>query len=366
MIDVEQRRAALKRADFHKHPFVLAWELTRACNVACVHCRAEAQVRRDPRELTTTQAKAFIDDVASFETPPILILTGGDPMRRPDLIELIAYATERGVQCTITPAGTPLASEARLRAARDAGLRRIAVSIDGSTAELHDGFRRVSGSFRWTLDIVERAHALGIPVQVHSTLSRRTLDDLPALADLADELGAAVWAVFGLVPTGRATIEDEIDANEYERVFAWLVERSERASWMLKLTEGYHYRRVLAQHGRGALQGLGFVGSDGIGRAPRAVNAGNGFCFVSHTGDVCPSGFLPIVAGNIRKTSVVELYQHHPLFRELRDDSLLKGKCGSCEFRRICGGSRSRAYAHTGDYLEADPACAYIPKGYSA
>jgi radical SAM protein len=366
MIDVDQRRAALKRADFHRQPFVLAWELTRACNLACVHCRAEAQLRRDPRELSTEQAKAFIDDVASFEVPPVLILTGGDPMRRPDVIELIAHATERGVHCTLTPAGTPLASEARLRAARDAGLRRIAVSIDGSTAELHDGFRRVPGSYGWTLDIVERAHALGIPVQVHSTLSRRTLRDLPALADLADELGAAVWAVFGLVPTGRAGIEDEIDADAYERVFEWLLERSERASWMLKLTEGYHYRRVLSQHGRRALQGLGFVGGDGIGRAPRAVNAGNGFCFVSHTGDVCPSGFLPIVAGNIRETSVVELYQRHPLFRELRDDALLKGKCGSCEFRRICGGSRSRAYAHTGDYLEADPACAYVPKGYSA
>lgn len=366
MIDVEARRDALKRADFDQQPFVLAWELTRACNLACVHCRAEAQLRRDPRELSTDEAKAFIDDVASFDIPPILILTGGDPMRRPDLIELIAHATARGIQSTITPAGTPLASMKRLEAARDAGVRRVAVSIDGSTAERHDAFRRVDGSYGWTLDIARNARSLGLPVQVHSTLSKRTIEDLPAIADLVESLGAAVWAVFCLVPTGRAGAVDEISAEEYEQVFEWLRQRSEGASWMLKLTEGYHYRRVLSQHGHGALQGLGFVGPDGIGRAPRAVNSGNGFCFVSHTGDVCPSGFLPVVAGNIREQSVVDLYRNHQMFMDLRNPDLLKGKCGSCEFRRVCGGSRSRAYAHTGDYLQADPACAYIPPAYRA
>lgn len=366
MIDGEQRRAVLASSDFSRQPFVLAWELTRACNLACVHCRAGAQLRRDPRELSTDEAKVFIDDVASFEVPPILIMTGGDPMRRPDVIELIQYATDRGVQCTLTPAGTPLASRSRLEAARDAGLRRIAVSIDGSNAELHDSFRRVPGSFQWTLAIIRSATALAVPLQVHTTLSRRTLEDLPAVADLVDSLGAAVWAVFCLVPTGRARASDEITADEYERVFEWLRKRGDSAAWMLKLTEGYHYRRLLAQGGHEALQGLGFVDGDGIGRAPRAVNAGNGFCFVSHTGDVCPSGFLPIVTGNVRETSVVDLYQQHGLFRELRDPSLLKGKCGSCEFKRICGGSRSRAYARTGDHLQADPACAYLPRGYQA
>jgi AdoMet-dependent heme synthase len=366
MTDADARRDALRAADFSRQPFVLAWELTRACNLACVHCRAEAQLRRDPRELSTAEAKDFIDHVAGFEIPPILIMTGGDPMRRPDVIDLISHATARGVQCTITPAGTPLATGKRLAAARDAGLRRVALSIDGSTAERHDGFRRVPGSFGWTLDIARHATALGLPIQIHTTLSKRTVDDLPAVADLVDSLGAAVWAVFCLVPTGRAAFADEVDADVYERVFGWLRERSARAAWMLKLTEGYHFRRVLAQHGQGALQGLGFVASDGIGRAPRAVNAGNGFCFVSHTGDVCPSGFLPIVAGNVRERSIVELYREHPLFQELRNPSLLKGKCGHCEFRRICGGSRSRAYAHTGDYLEADPACAYTPPGFVA
>lgn len=365
-LDLTGARPALAGSDFTRQPFVLAWELTRACNLACVHCRAEAQLRRDPRELTTDEAMRVIDDIAGFDVPPILILTGGDPMRRPDLLDLIAHATGRGIRCTLTPAGTPLASRARLEAARDAGLRRVAVSLDGSTPELHDAFRRVPGSFGWTLDIVRTARALGLPVQVHTTLSRRTLADLPAVADLVDELGAVVWAVFCLVPTGRAGASDEIDADAYEAVFAWLARRSESARWALKLTEGYHYRRVLAQRGEGPLQGLGFTGGDGIGRAPNAVNAGNGFCFVSHVGEVCPSGFLPIVAGNVRERSVVDIYRNHAIFRELRDPDLLRGKCGRCAFKRLCGGSRSRAFAHTGDYLAADPACAYVPPGTGA
>lgn len=354
-------RPALKDTDFSRQPFVLAWELTRACNLACVHCRAAAQVRRDPNELTTEECLRLIDDIARFDVPPILILTGGDPMRRPDLIELIRHATDRGIRCTLTPAGTPLASPRKLTEARDAGVRRIAVSLDGSTAGRHDGFRRVDGSFEWTHAIIRTAWKLDLPVQIHTTLSRQTVDDLPAMADLADELGAAVWAVFCLVPTGRGQIADELSADEYETVFQWLAERRTRARWELKLTEGYHFRRVLFQREGEAVGGLGFTGGDGIGRAPKAVNAGNGFCFISHVGDVCPSGFLPITAGNVRKTSVVDLYRGDPMFQALRDPDQLKGKCGRCEFKRICGGSRSRAFVHTGDYLQADPACAYEP-----
>jgi radical SAM protein len=354
-------RPALTSLDFSRQPFVLAWELTRACNLACVHCRAEAQLKRDPAELSTDEAMRLIDDIASFETPPVLILTGGDPMRRPDLIELIRYAADRGIRCTLTPAGTPLASPARLAAARDAGVQRIAVSLDGSTPERHDGFRRVAGSFAWTQAILRTAWKLDLSVQIHTTLARQTLDDLPAIASLVDELGAVVWAVFCLVPTGRGRIADELSPDEYEAVFHWLAERQKTARWELKLTEGYHYRRVALQHDSAATRGLGYAAGDGIGRAPKAVNAGNGFCFVSHTGDVCPSGFLPIVTGNVRTASVVDLYRNHPVFLALRDPDQLKGKCGRCPYKRLCGGSRSRAYVHTGDFLEADPACAYEP-----
>ena len=355
------QRPVLAESNFNRQPFVLAWELTRACNLACVHCRAEAQLRRDPRELRTEEALRVIDDIARFDVPPVLILTGGDPMRRPDLNDLIRHATNCGVRCTLTPAGTALTSERKLAEAQAAGLSRIAVSLDGPTAETHDAFRRVDGSFGWSMDIIAAAHRLGIPVQIHTTLCRRTLPYLEQMADLAESLGAVVWAVFCLVPTGRGVDLDELTGDEYERVFEWLAERSLTASWNLKLTEGYHYRRVLMQHQRAPVAGLGFQSSDGIGRATRAVNAGNGFCFISHIGEICPSGFLPVVAGNVRSDSVVDVYRNHPVFQELRDPTLLKGKCGACEFRAICGGSRSRAFAHTGDYLESDTACAYQP-----
>lgn len=356
------RPPLLAESDFTRQPFVLAWELTRACNLACVHCRAEAQLRRDPRELSTAEALKVIDDIAGFDVPPVLILTGGDPMRRPDLNDLIRYATERNIRCTLTPAGTALTSERKLAEARAAGLSRIAVSLDGPTAAEHDSFRRVEGSFGWSMEIIAAAHRLGIPVQIHTTLCRRTLPLMPAMADLAERLGAVVWAVFCLVPTGRGVDLDELTAEEYEETFEWLVERSGTASWNLKLTEGYHYRRVLLQHWQAPVAGPGFQSSDGIGRATRAVNAGNGFCFISHVGEISPSGFLPVVAGNVRTESVVAVYRNHPVFRELRDSSLLKGKCCVCEFREICGGSRSRAFARTGDYLESDSACRYQPR----
>lgn len=353
--------SALLDIDFTRQPFILAWELTRACNLACVHCRAEAQLRRDPRELSTSEAMAVIDDIARFDVPPVLVLTGGDPMRRPDLVDLIAYATGKGIRTTLTPAGTPLASSRKLLEARDAGLSRIAVSLDGPDAERHDSFRQSTGSFDWSLSAIAAAHAIGLPVQIHTTLCRRTVAYLPEMADLADGLGAVVWAVFCLVPTGRASFEDELSAREYEDVFNWLVDRSRTARWDLKMTEGYHFRRVLAQRGDRPVGGLGFRPASRIGRAPKSVNAGNGFCFISHIGDVQPSGFLPVTAGNVRQQSVVDLYRDHLVFRELRDPTLLRGRCGGCEFRDLCGGSRSRALAHYGDYLESDPACAYQP-----
>jgi AdoMet-dependent heme synthase len=356
-------RPAIHSIDFDKQPFILAWELTRACNLACVHCRAEAQLQRDEGELKLERALGVIDQVASFPVPPILVLTGGDPTRRPDIVSLVAYATEQGIRCTVTPAGTPLASPRRLAQLKDAGVARIAVSLDGPSAVEHDDFRKVTGSFKWTMDVIQHVQELGIELQVHTTLCRRTLPYLAEMADLADQIDPAVWAVFCLVPTGRAMATEELNADEYEQVFSWLYDRSQHSSWDLKLTEGYHYRRVLHQRtGMSSVSGLGFsIDTNVIGRAPSAVNAGNGFCFISHTGDICPSGFLPVVTGNVRTDSLVDVYQNHPVFRELRDPDQLRGKCGGCGYRAICGGSRSRAYAHYGDYMATDPACAYTP-----
>ena len=356
-------RPPIASIDFNEQPFILAWELTRACNLACVHCRAEAQLKRVPGELSFTEARAVIDQIASFQASPILVLTGGDPMRRPDIVSLVEYGTEHGIRCTVTPAGTPLASPRRLAELKDAGVARIAVSLDGPSPVEHDDFRQVTGSFKWTMDIIERARELGIELQLHTTLCRRTLPLMAEMADLADRVSPAVWAVFCLVPTGRAMQSDELTPDEYEQVFHWLLDRKANAPWDLKLTEGYHVRRVQHQRDGGSdVAGPGYAGSaNGIGRAPKAVNAGNGFCFISHTGDITPSGFLPIVTGNVRRDALADVYRHHPVFRELRDPDLLTGKCRSCAYRAICGGSRSRAYAHHGDYLASDPACAYIP-----
>lgn len=357
-------RPAIASIDFNEQPFILAWELTRACNLACVHCRAEAQLQRARGELDFHEARAVIDEIAAFDVPPILVLTGGDPMRRPDIVSLVEFGSEKGIRCTVTPAGTPLASPRRLKALKDAGVARIAVSLDGPSPVEHDDFRQVTGSFKWTMDVIDTVHQLDIELQLHTTLCRRTLPYLAEMADLADRIGPKVWAVFCLVPTGRAMVSEEITADEYEQVFNWLLDRSQGASWDLKLTEGYHYRRALQQRtGMPVVSGPGFQGSaSGIGRAPKAVNAGNGFCFISHTGDICPSGFLPIVTGNVRRDSLVDVYRNNPIFQELRDPDLLTGKCGGCAFRAICGGSRSRAFAHYGDYLASDPACAYVPE----
>ncbi len=361
MIRGEAREPAMDGADYSRQPFVLAWELTQACNLACVHCRADAQLRRHPLELTTEEGRRLIDDVADFDVPPVLILTGGDPLRRPDILELIRYGTDSGLRVTLTPAGTPLASPTRLAEAQAAGLARIAVSLDGATAASHDAFRRVPGSFEWTVAIIRHARELGLPVQLHTTLCRRTLDDLPRIAKIADELGIVVWAIFCLVPIGRGDALEPLAAEEYEQVFEWLNDRSTVATWKLKLTEGYHARRLLIDRMGDGAAGTESHGADGIGRAPKPVNAGNGFCFVSHTGDVCPSGFLPLVTGNVRQRSIVDLYRNHQVFRDLRDPNLLQGKCGRCRYRLICGGSRSRAFAATGNYLASDPACAFEP-----
>lgn len=365
-MDVTARhpKPPIQTIDFDQQPFILAWELTRACNLACVHCRAEAQLQRDDGELNFTEARAVVDEIARFPRPPILVLTGGDPMRRPDIVSLVEYATEKGIRSTVTPAGTPLASPRRLGQLKDAGVARIAVSLDGPSAVEHDDFRQVTGSYKWTIDIIRHARELDIEVQIHTTLCRRTLPYMAEIADLIDLLDPAVWAVFCLVPTGRGMAEQELNAGEYERIFNWLLDRAQGSRWDLKLTEGYHYRRVLHQRlGTPLISGPGFAGSatNGIGRAPRAVNAGSGFCFISHKGDITPSGFLPVVTDNVRRDSLVDVYQNNPVFRELRDPDRLTGKCGGCGYRSICGGSRSRAYAHFRDYLATDPACAYEP-----
>jgi AdoMet-dependent heme synthase len=350
--------------DFDQAPFLVIWEVTRACALACVHCRADAIARRDPCELTTDEGFRLIDQVRAFgPRPPLFVLTGGDPMRRPDLARLVGYAADAGLTVALTPSGTAAATPARLAELKDAGLSRIAVSLDGPTAETHDAFRRVNGSYAWTLRIIDAAIGLGLPLQINSTISRLTLPSLEPLAARMAELPVTLWALFFLIQTGRGAGLEAITAAESERVLHYLYDLSLTSRFGIKTTEAPHYHRVVWQreHEDAQETPLGSAARLRQLRAPRSVNDGNGFVFVDHLGNICPSGFLPAPRGNVRSANLSDVYRHDAMFLRLRDPDALLGKCGRCRFRAICGGSRSRAFAATGSPMTSDPLCAYEP-----
>ena len=368
-----------EHTNFDERPFVAIWETTQACDLACVHCRACAQPLRHALELSTGEAKRLIDEIAAMEVP-VFVLTGGDPLKRPDIFELVQYATERKVRISLTPSATPLLTRESILRLKECGLARLAVSLDGPTAAIHDAFRRVPGSYQWTLDAVRWAREIGLPVQINTTITRHNLAMLADIVALLETLDITLWSVFFLVPTGRGSDIDLISAEEFEQVFAKLYETSQRALFDIKSTEAQHYRRYLLQR-RTELRRLGqhpgesyprvpqfmqssvgATGADGIGRAPRGINDGKGFVFISHLGEVYPSGFLPLSGGNIRRQSLADIYRNSPLFRRLRDSTNLTGKCGVCEYREICGGSRARSFAMTGDLFAEEPCCVYEPK----
>jgi radical SAM protein len=354
-------------ADFNLAPFTIAWEVTRACAFACIHCRADAQHQRDPRELTTEEAFRLIDRIKEFGSP-ILIFTGGDAMMRRDLFDLISYATEKGLRCSLTPTATALPTPERLQKAGRAGIRRIALSLDAPTAEIHDDFRRIPSSWERTMKILRNAQAVGLSAQVNTTVSTYNVHLLAGMVPFIEAVGAVQWSVFFLVPTGRAQVEWMISPEEHECVFNWLYELSKIAPFDIKATAAPMYRRVAIERRKAegdgrpvTFQGAGFQYTDGLNRPTKGVNDGNGFLFISHIGDIQPSGFLPVTAGNVRRDGIVDIYRNSRLFSDLRNPGKLKGKCGVCEYREVCGGQRGRAYGLTGDYLESDPACIYEP-----
>ncbi|WP_374717946.1 TIGR04053 family radical SAM/SPASM domain-containing protein [Neobacillus sp.] len=361
--------------DFNKDPFIVIWELTRACQLKCLHCRADAQYTRDPRELTFEEGKHLIDQIYDMNNP-LLVFTGGDPLMREDIFELAKYAVEKGIRVSMTPSATPNVTFEAMRKAKEVGLSRWAFSIDGPNAEIHDHFRGTSGSFDLTMERIKYLHELEMPIQINTVISRYNYDHLDEMANLVEELKCVLWSVFFLVPTGRGQASDMISPVEHEKVLRWLYELSKKVPFDIKTTEAMHYRRVVIQQKMreakmqtdeisylSALTEKGLTGSiDGLGRAPKGVNDGNGFVFISHIGDVYPSGLLPVKAGNVRETPLAKIYRESPIFKSLRNPDGFKGKCGVCEFRYVCGGSRSRAYAMTGDYLESEPFCVYIPK----
>jgi MoaA/NifB/PqqE/SkfB family radical SAM enzyme len=339
------------RCDFDHSPMIAFYEVTRACDLMCRHCRADAQRNCNPDELSTDLAKRLIDDLARFPRPPLLVITGGDPLKRPDVFDLVDYAAGAGLIVAMTPSATPLVTPDALSRLRQARLHRLAVSLDGADAATHDSFRRVVGSFATTLRIIADAREVGLSVQVNTTIASHNVEQIDAIADLLTPMGIALWSVFFLVPTGRATQDQRISAEECERVFEQLWRHSRSQPYAIKTTEAPHYRRFLLQH----------RAADGPPTPIAGTNDGKGIIFISHVGQISPSGFLPISCGQFPLDSVVRVYQESALFRALRQPHRLGGKCGACEFREICGGSRARSYAITGDPLAAEPDCAYEP-----
>ncbi|GMV05017.1 MAG: radical SAM/SPASM domain-containing protein [Gemmatimonadota bacterium] len=359
--------------DFDQAPFLVIWETTQACDLACKHCRAEAQPNRHPDELTTAEAKRMLDDIRRFG-PIIFVFSGGDALKRPDIVELTEYGAGLGLRMAITPATTPLCTREKLEELHAAGMSRLAVSLDGPNAAVHDEFRQVAGSFDHGLRILKTAREVGMSTQVNTVVARHNVDDFRIMADLLTEAGIVFWEVFFLVPMGRARSEDVAGAEAFETVFHDLYDLAKTVPFDIKATAAPHYNRVVLQRKKAERRagergeasdvltdGAGHSMKDGIGRA-RGVNDGDGFLFVSHVGDIFPSGFLPKSAGNLRTHDLVDVYRNSDLFRSLRDKELLKGKCGVCEYKPVCSGSRARAFAVTGDPLEAEPFCAHVPK----
>ena len=371
--------------DFDQRPFTVIWETTRACDLACAHCRAEANPRRSAGELTFAEARTLVQCIKAFGAPyPLFILTGGDPAKRSDIFDIIAYARGEGLRVAMTPSATPLITRDAVRRFTDAGLVRLGLSLDGKKPLTHDRFRGVAGSFTHTLQILDWCREAGLETQIHTTVTRHVLDDLPAIAEMIGQRGIKLWALFLLIAVGRAARPEirrlNLNASQFESLFHWLYDLTKSAPFDVTPREGYHYRRVLLQ--RRAAE-LGVTAGDllanaekkewtptelassaratRIVRAPLGVNDGKGIVFVSHQGDVQPSGFLNLIGGNVRSESLMNIYQNSPVFLRLRDYSLIKGKCGVCEFKNICGGSRSRAYAITGDPMRSDPYCLYQP-----
>lgn len=368
--------------NYDETPFLAIWEVTQSCDLACKHCRAAAQPIAHPDQLSTAEGKALIDQIAAMQVP-IFVFTGGDPLKRPDLYELIRYSAEKGVKVAVTPSATPLLTREAIFKMKEAGVVRLGISLDGSSPEIHDKFRGLPGAWARTIQAIEWANEAGIPIQVHSTISRHNADDLDSLCALFEKQKIVMWNVFFLVPVGRGQLGDLLSGEEFEQVFGKIYELSHRVSFQIKTTEAMHYRRYLLQHnleerkmghGHGHPHGAaleyepGAPTTDGktraMGWATRRVNDGKGFLFISHVGNVYPSGFLPIHAGNVRETPLAEIYREAPIFKALRDTSRLEGKCGACEYKEICGGSRARSYALTGDPLAQEPCCIYQPRNW--
>ena len=348
---------------FDKRPILIYWETTLACDLACQHCRAEAQHEPHPYQLSTDEGIALLDELKTFgDPPPHLVMTGGDVMHRDDLFQLVEAAIDRGFPLSIAPSATNRLTREKLQRLKDLGVHGFSLSIDGSDAEWHDNFRGVPGTFEQTVWAAREIRGMGFPLQVNTLVTADTLPDLPNIYDLMLDLDVSRWSLFFLVQVGRGKVLKPITGAQAEKLFHWVYDTSKNSPFAIKTTEAMNFRRVAYQRMR--IEGLSTeeIKQTSVGHG-FGIRDGNGIMFISHTGDVYPTGFLPLSAGNVRQTSPVEIYRDSKLFIDLRNPDGFATDCGECEYRYICGGSRARAFAATGDPLAADPLCPYQPRG---
>ncbi|HVT28893.1 MAG TPA: TIGR04053 family radical SAM/SPASM domain-containing protein [Lacipirellulaceae bacterium] len=353
-----------RRGNFSRSPLLVFYEITQACDLVCNHCRACAQTNPRPDELSADESLRLIYQLSDFPSPPMLVLTGGDPLKRADIFSLIRHAVSRGLDVSITPSATPLVTTEAIRQLRDAGISRLAVSIDGADAPTHDATRGVQGSFERTLKVLEQAGAEGIATQVNTTLTPGNVHQIDRMCQLLTPRGIVLWSVFFLIPTGRAKFAPRLSATECESAFATLWRQSRLQPYRIKTTEAPHYRRYIVQQ-QAARRKVDREVQRWTAGTPLGVNDGNGVMFIGHNGEIYPSGFMPLCCGRFPNDNVVRVYQDSKIFRALRDSSNLQGKCHACEFRNICGGSRARAYAVTGSAFAEEPDCSYIPPEFA-
>lgn len=373
LAEVRRRGADMSAAEQHAFRMnrrnqlrLLFWELTSGCNLHCIHCRATAQPERDPNELGTGEIRAVIDDIATFASP-ILILTGGEPLYRPDFFEIAAYATGRGLRVAMATNGTMVTPDIARRAAQ-AGVLRASISIDGATAATHDAFRGLPGSFARALEGAAHLRRAGVEVQFNVTVTRHNAAELDDIVRLARDRGAKALHLFMLVPVGCGVeIADEkmLPARDYERVLHWFYDQSQSVPLEFKATCAPHYFRVMMQRARAEGRQVTFQ-SHGMSAMTKGCLAGTAVCFISRTGRVQPCGYLPVAAGDVRQAPLSRIWQESPLFAGLRDPALLGGKCGACEYRTVCSGCRARAYGCSGDYLAEEPFCVHVPPRHAA
>lgn len=348
--------------DFSKTPMLVYWEVTQACGLACKHCRAEAMPQSHPLELTTVEGQALLRQLSAFSSPlPHLILTGGDPLRRNDVHFLIDSARQIGLEVSITPSATPELTDAAISKLKEHGIQSLGLSLDGSCAARHDAIRGIPGTFNRTMNAARQAGRIDLPIQVNTLVSQETSDDLPAIYELLrTSFPVMRWSLFFLISVGRGRALNEVSAKEGEDIMKWVLDLVPTAPFAVKTTEAPSYRRIAIHRMRAAGIAAADMKSSSVYKGFQ-IRDGHGIVFVSHLGDIYPSGFLPLHCGNVRKDSLVEIYRNSKVFRGLHSPDLFRGKCGECEFRHLCGGSRARAFAYTGSELESDPFCPYQP-----